>query len=89
MSVDEKDFKKQFGLFSRLKIRSKLISIISIIIVTSLAGMILLATFFFKRDNEIRVKESNFTISQVIAAKSEADFTSIVEKLNIMATTML
>lgn len=88
MSVDEKDFKKQFSLFSRFKIRSKLISIISIIIVTSLAGMILLATFFFKKDNEVRVKESNLTISQVIASKAEADFTNIVEKLNIMATTM-
>lgn len=89
MAVEEKDFKKQFGFFSRLKIRSKLISIISIIIITSLAAMISLATIFFKKDNEVRVKESNFTISQVIAAKTESDFTAIVEKLNIMATTML
>lgn len=89
MAVDEKGFKKQFGFFSRLKIRSKLISIISIIIITSLAAMISLATIFFKKDNEVRVKESNFTISQVIAAKTESDFTAIVEKLNIMATTML
>ncbi|HPF07299.1 MAG TPA: HAMP domain-containing protein, partial [Spirochaetota bacterium] len=89
MTVDEKGFKKQFGFFSRLKIRSKLISIISIIIITSLAAMISLATIFFKKDNEVRVKESNFTISQVIAAKTESDFTAIVEKLNIMATTML
>ncbi len=89
MAVDEKDFKKQFGLFSRLKISYKLISIISIIIIVSLAGMIFLATYFFKQDNEIRVKESNFTISQVIASKAESDFTAIIEKLNIMATTML
>ena len=89
MAVDEKSFKNQFGFFSRLKIRSKLISIISIIIITSLAAMISLATIFFKKDNEVRVKESNFTISQVIAAKTESDFTAIVEKLNIMGTTML
>ncbi len=89
MEVEEKDFTKQFGFFSRLKIRSKLISIISIIIITSLAAMISLATIFFKKDNEIRVKESNFTISQVIASKTESDFTAIVEKLNIMGTTML
>lgn len=89
MAVEENDFIKQFGFFSRLKIRSKLISIISIIIVTSLAVMISLATIFFKKDNEIRIKESNFTISQVIASKTESDFTAIVEKINIMATTML
>ncbi len=89
MAIEEKDFKKQFRLFSRFKIRSKLIIIISIIIVTSLAGMIFLATFFFKRDSAVRVVESNLTISQVIASKTEADFQSIVEKLNIIATTML
>ncbi len=89
MAVEEKDFKKQFGVFSRLKIRSKLISMISVIIVSALVGMIFLATFFFKKDNEIRVKESNFTISQVIASKTESDFTAIVEKLNIMGATML
>jgi adenylate cyclase len=89
MGVEDRNFKKQFGFFSRLKIRSKLISMISIIIVTSLAGMIFLATFFFKKDNEVRIKESNLTISQVIASKTESDFTAIVEKINIMATTML
>jgi adenylate cyclase len=89
MSVEENDFRKQFSFFSRLKIRSKLISMISIIIVASLAVMISLATIFFRKDNEIRVKESNLTISQVIASKTESDFTAIVEKINIMATTML
>jgi len=89
MAKKEQDFSRQFGLFSRLKIRSKLISIISIIIVASMAIMISLATLFFKKDNEVRIKESNFTISQVIAAKTESDFTAIVEKLNIMGTTML
>lgn len=89
MAVEENDFRKQFSFFSKLKIRSKLISMISIIIVISLAVMISLATIFFKKDNEIRVKESNLTISQVIASKTESDFTAIVEKINIMATTML
>ena len=89
MTVEDKDFKKQFGFFSKLQIRSKLISIISIIIIISLSVMISLATIFFKKDNEVRVKESNLTISQVIASKTESDFTAIVEKMNIMATTML
>ena len=89
MTTEGKDFKKQFGFFSRLKIRSKLISIISIIIIASMAIMISLATIFFKKDNEVRIKESNLTISQVIASKTESDFTAIVEKLNLMGTTIL
>ncbi len=87
--AEDKDFTSQFGFFSRLTIRSKLISIISIIIVAALAIMIFLATLFFRNDNEVRVKESNLTISQVIASKTESDFTAIVEKLNIMGTTMI
>jgi len=89
MTVVDDKFKKQFGFFSRLKIRSKLISIISIIIVASLAIMIILATLFFRKDNEVRVKESNFTISQITASKAESDFTALVEKINLMGTTML
>ncbi len=89
MAAEENDFIKQFGFFSRLKIRSKLITIISIIIVISLAVMISLATIFFKKDNQIRIKESNLTISQVVASKTESDFSAIAEKINIMATTML
>jgi adenylate cyclase len=71
-----------------MKIRTKLITIISIIIVTSLSGMILLATYFFRADNEIRVQESNLKIAEVISLKMQGDFASIAEKLNLMATTM-
>lgn len=89
MTTEGHDFKKQFGFFSRLNIRAKLISIISIIIIAAMAIMISLATLFFKKDNEVRIMESNLTISQVVASKTESDFTAIVEKLNLMGTTML
>ena len=75
--------------FYNMKIRSKLISIISLIIITSLSSMIFLATYFFSKDNEIRVKENNHKISEVIASKVKADFTAIVEKMNLMGTTMI
>ncbi|HQO41027.1 MAG TPA: cache and HAMP domain-containing protein, partial [Spirochaetota bacterium] len=89
MTTEGHDFKKQFGFFSRLNIRAKLISIISIIIIAAMAIMISLATLFFKKDNEVRIKESNLTISQVVASKTESDFTALVEKLNLMGTTIL
>ncbi len=89
MSNTKEKSEKKFGFFSRLKIRSKLISIISLIVVSSLAVMIVLATIFFKNDNEVRIKESNFTISRVLASKTESDFNALVEKLNLMGTTML
>ncbi|HOS38785.1 MAG TPA: adenylate/guanylate cyclase domain-containing protein [Spirochaetota bacterium] len=72
-----------------MKIRTKLISIISLIIVTALSGMIFLASYFFRSDNKLRIEESNHKISEVTALKVRADFLAVVEKLNIMGTTML
>ncbi len=79
----------QFGFFQRLKIRSKLISIISLIIVVSLSGMIFLATYFFKKDTKVRIEELDHKLSEIISLKVRADFLAVVEKMNIMGTTML
>ncbi|HPQ54254.1 MAG TPA: adenylate/guanylate cyclase domain-containing protein [Spirochaetota bacterium] len=70
-------------------IRFKLISIISLIIILSMGIMIFLATFFFLRDNKVRVQENNLTLSGVIALKVKGDFMAIIEKSNLMAATML
>ena len=72
------------GPFYR-SIRFKLISIISFIIRASLTGMILLASYFFKNDNKIRVQESNLQISEVIALKIKSE----IEKYQIMSSVML
>ncbi|WP_144414593.1 hypothetical protein [Leptospira interrogans] len=51
-------------------IRQKLMVIISIIILISLGTIIALATYFFKSDNEIRVKENNLKLTDVINVSS-------------------
>ena len=79
----EKPEKLRFGLFFT-SLRFKLISIISIIIVLSLSGMIFLATYFFKKDNEVRVQENNHKVSEVIALKVSSDITSIIEKARLI-----
>ncbi|MBP7738990.1 MAG: HAMP domain-containing protein [Spirochaetes bacterium] len=76
-------------LFSDLKIRTKLISIISLILIVSLAGMILLATYFFKSDNEIRANELNHKIADITSQKMQNDCAALVEKLNLMGNTMI
>lgn len=80
--------KETRSLFKRMKIRSKLISIISLIIILSLSSMILLATLFFRSDSEVRVIENNHRTAEVIALKLETDFASIIEKMRLMGTTM-
>ncbi len=72
------------GPFYR-SIRFKLISIISIIIMASLTGMIFLATFYFKKDNKVRIQESNLQISEVIAMKMKTE----IEKYQLTSAVML
>jgi adenylate cyclase len=80
---EEKPEGLRFGLFFT-SLRFKLISIISVIIILSLSGMIFLATYFFKKDNEIRVQESNHKVSEVIALKVSSDIASIIEKSRLI-----
>ncbi len=72
------------GPFYR-SIRFKLISIISFIIIVSLAGMIYLASYFFKKDNRVRVQESNFQIAEVIALKMESE----IDKYQLISTLIM
>ena len=66
----------------------KLITIISLIIIASLFSMTFLTTYFFSDDSEVRIRENSLKLSQVIALKVKTDFSSLVEKANIMAAVM-
>ena len=77
------------SFFSKMKIRTKLISIISAVLVASLSGMILLASYFFRSDTKLRVIELNHKIAEITSLKMQTDFTALVEKLNYMGNTMI
>jgi adenylate cyclase len=89
MNTEFKPLMHITSLFSKFKIRTKLISIISLILITSLIGMILLATYFFRTDNQIRAYELNHKIADITSQKIQNDFASLVEKLNLMGNTMI
>jgi adenylate cyclase len=71
----------KLGIYS---IRFKLVSIISAIMVAALTGMIFLATYFFKHDNELRAWENNQKISEVTGLKVKSDFASIIERSRVL-----
>lgn len=72
---------RNLGIYS---IRFKLVTIISAIIIAALTGMIFLATYFFKRDNELRAWESNQKFSEVTALKVKSDFISIIDRSRLI-----
>lgn len=71
----------KLGVYS---IRFKLVSIISAVIVIALSGMIFLATYFFKQDNELRAWESNQKFAEVTSMKVKSDFLAIIERARII-----
>jgi len=75
----------RLGIYS---IRFKLVTIISAIMVAALTGMILLATYFFKHDNELRAWENNQKISEVTGLKVKSDFLSIVERSRVLPSVL-
>ncbi len=62
----------------------KLITITSIIVAASLGGMIFLASYFFRDDNEIRIKETNLQVAGLIAKKVFSDVTAVVDKVGMI-----
>jgi adenylate cyclase len=66
------------NLIFRLSIQFKLVLIISIIIITSITGIIYIATFFFKKDNEVRIREKNLEITELLGSKTKSDISTLI-----------
>ncbi|MBI4977383.1 MAG: adenylate/guanylate cyclase domain-containing protein [Spirochaetes bacterium] len=76
---------KHHSFLYRMKIRTKIILAVSAIIVVSVSGMIVLATVFFRDDNEKRIKENNHALAEVVALKVRSDVSVLVEKAHFIA----
>ncbi len=80
----EKETDKQIFKNIRFPIRTKLIGMVSLILVVSMGLMITLATYFFRNDSEIRVQESNLKLSDVMGQKVVSELKMIAEKSHLV-----
>ncbi|MDX1960410.1 MAG: adenylate/guanylate cyclase domain-containing protein [Leptospiraceae bacterium] len=71
---------------SKFNIRVKLMLIISGIIFVSLFLIIELATHFFRRDSEIRVKENDLQISNLVSLKIQSEFLARAKNMKLFAS---
>ncbi len=72
----------------RFTIGFKMITIISLIIATALFGINYLATYFFRQDYELRIKENSHEIARTIALKVRSDFNFIIRQAEYLASIM-
>ncbi|MEQ9363226.1 MAG: adenylate/guanylate cyclase domain-containing protein, partial [Leptospirales bacterium] len=82
--MDLNDTVAEFRL-SRWTIRIKLQFIISGIIFVSLLGMILTASYFFRKDSELRVQENGLKLNEVIALNIRNSVNAIGQSVRITA----
>ncbi|GBF50234.1 adenylate cyclase-like protein [Leptospira ryugenii] len=73
------------SLDARFPIRYKLLLIISVVLLLSVSGVIFLASYFFRKDSEVRVKENNIKINEILALKVKSDLQSIRQDVHISA----
>ncbi|MEM7181020.1 MAG: adenylate/guanylate cyclase domain-containing protein [Spirochaetota bacterium] len=69
-------------------IKLKMVLINSLAIVTSVSIMIFLATYFFKRDSQDQIKLYALQITDTVGTQVKYSFSSIVEKINLLYTTL-
>ncbi|MDF3821231.1 adenylate/guanylate cyclase domain-containing protein [Leptospira sp. 96542] len=70
-------------------IRYKLLMITSFVLVLSMSGVIFLASYFFRKDSEIRVKENNIKINEILSLKVKSDLHSVKQDVHITASAIL
>ncbi|MDA3955717.1 adenylate/guanylate cyclase domain-containing protein, partial [Oceanispirochaeta sp.] len=84
MRGSDKRGKAEPGTTIKYPIGIKMIIITSLIIVLALTGMIVLATFFFLQDSQVRVEESNLKISETIASQVEDSLLAVGNSASLL-----
>lgn len=69
-------------------IRQKLMGIISLVLSISLVAMIMLATYYFKSDNEVRIKEDNLKTVELVGITMQSYLSNTILKCKQMAITL-
>lgn len=83
-SKKEKRGKPEPGTRIRYPIGIKMSFITSLIIIIALSGMIVLATYFFLQDSQVRVEESNLKLSETIASQAEQSLLQIGNSASLL-----
>lgn len=72
----------------KFPIQLKLMSLVSIVFILSTSVIIGLATIFFKKDNELRVKDDNSKLTELIGITIKLELETIIQKSKQMALTL-
>ena len=59
-------------------LRFKLVTIISIILIGAISGMIIAATYFFRKESETLIQENNLSLTRMISSRTELELQNLI-----------
>ncbi|HNO23826.1 MAG TPA: hypothetical protein PKK94_12645, partial [Leptospiraceae bacterium] len=68
---------------SKFTIQTKLMGIISLIIILSITGVIALASYLFKRDFSLTIEAGELQITHILSTQMESDLLSLSQNLKL------
>jgi adenylate cyclase len=81
LPINQKSLKEeQEKIKPKFSLQMKMMTVISLLLGVVVSIIIFLATYFFKKDNTLRVLETNLELVRIIELKVRADINSVVEK---------
>ena len=75
---------KNRDLNIRFPVGAKLILIVSIIIIVAMTTLTYLALFFFQKETENRVRDTNLSLSRIVAQQAEKEIVQLFDSANLL-----
>lgn len=73
---------------TKFSLQLKMMGVISLLFVLSVASIIVFASFYFKRSIELQLRDNNIRIAEIIGSKVKSDVLGVVEKGRQIAITL-
>ncbi|XDD44881.1 adenylate/guanylate cyclase domain-containing protein [Leptospira sp. WS39.C2] len=73
---------------TKFSLQLKMMGVISLLFVLSVASIIIFASFYFKRSIELQLRDNNIRIAEIIGSKVRSDILGVVEKGRQIAITL-
>lgn len=84
----ESDIPIESNVNTKFSLQLKMMGVISLLFVLSVASIIIFASFYFKRSIELQLRDNNIRIAEIIGSKVKSDILGVVEKGRQIAITL-
>lgn len=85
---EEGSQEKETSVNTKFSLQLKMMGVISLLFVLSVATIIIFASFYFKQSIELQLRDNNLRLTEIIGSKVSSDVLGVVEKGRQIAITL-